>query len=151
MRYQTLSKGLALFIGLFAFTSSGCAIYTDSPDVVHVEKESYNYAPEAYLVEAGCYWDSYYGDYVWYFDAEVDDPNGWGDVMEVWADVYDEYTGEWIDSFYLEPMDEFYWTSAWLQGSTWLDYYYPYYVVDFVPYDYAGAYSITSVYPVFHP
>jgi hypothetical protein len=132
-----------------ALLASACVVYTDDKDPFpEPDPTPANYAPYVLSAEAGCYWDPSYRDYVWTFDADVDDPNGWGDVFEVWADVYDDTTGAWVDSFYLNPVDEFYWSSAWLQASTWLDAAFPYYVIDFVPYDYSGASSVASVLPL---
>jgi hypothetical protein len=102
-----------------------------------------NYAPEVYDGEAGCYYDRAYRDDIWYFEAFVDDPDGVYDVISVWADVYDEYDGSYVESFELFPTDDPYvWYSDWLGHSTWLDCYYRDYTVDLVAYD---SYEDTDV------
>jgi hypothetical protein len=91
---------------------SACVVYdTDTrPGPV-------NYAPDIVWAEAGCFWDNYAYDWVWYFDADVADPNGRADVWE------------------------------WLQYQTFLDCGYGGYVVDFVAYDYFDAFDTYAVYP----
>ena len=107
-----------------------------------------NYPPTVVAGEAGCYYDDYNHDFIWYFTAEVHDPNGPGDVMMVWGDVYDAY-GNPVDSFELYPEGQSpeIWFSDWLQYSTYLDCYYGGYVVDLVAYDYTESYHAISVYP----
>lgn len=95
-----------------------------------------NYAPELIDGEAGCFYDDYEIDDIWYFEAVVDDRDGLGDVTAVWADVYDEYNGELIESFELYPTEYGdVWYSDWLGRTTWLDCFYPDYTVDLVVYD----------------
>ena len=95
-----------------------------------------NYAPEVLDGEAGCYYDSYERDDIWYFEGYVDDPDGIGDVIAVWADVYDEYDGSYVESFELFPTnDPYVWYSDWLGSTTWLDCFYPDDTVDIVVYD----------------
>ncbi|MBN1336136.1 MAG: hypothetical protein JXB39_09260 [Deltaproteobacteria bacterium] len=130
---------LAAFAALFA----GCIVY-DS-DVR--DPPPPNQPPYIAWAEAGCYWDGYGGDYVWYFEADVDDPNGAGDVIAVYADVYDDWSGEWIDGFELYWYDGITWFSDWWESSTWLDCYYAYNVVEFTAYDYFEAVDVVDVYP----
>lgn len=131
----------SLVLASLATGATGCIVYeTDVNDVS-------NYSPTITWAEAGCFWDSVYGDYVWYFDTDVDDPNGPGDIKSVYADVYDSWSGEWVDSFELYKYGRYNWYSDWLQASTWLDCTYPDYVVDFVAYDYQGKSDLYSVYP----
>lgn len=115
----------------------------------HPEPAPYvNYAPYLNYGEAGCYWDDYYRDFIWYFEADVDDPNGVYDVISVWADVYDGPTGVMVDSFELYPTnDPYVWFSDWLGGSTYLSCGYPDYEVDLVAYDSYEAYGVVTVYP----
>lgn len=122
--------------------STGCIVYEDgAPGPV-------NRAPFVYDGEAGCYWDNYFADDVWYFEAEADDPDGVLDVVEVYADVWDERTGDWVDSFELFPTrDPYYWWSDWLGSTTWLVCGYDGYLVDLVAYDSFGAYDILTVVP----
>jgi hypothetical protein len=140
--HRLLATALAL-----SFTT-GCVVYSDDHD--HQDEpvvvETANYAPVIDYAEAGCYWDSYNGDFVWYFDSQVWDSEDW--VTGVYADVYDA-RGEWVDSFelYNETADPYIWFSDWLQYSTYLDCYYGGYVVDFVAYDAYEHAEIITVYP----
>lgn len=105
-----------------------------------------NYAPIVYSGDAGVYWDSYNRDDVWYFDASVDDPDGVYDVSSVYADVYDDWTGQFIDTFELYPTsDPYTWSSDWLGSSTYLDPWYNDYSVDLVVYDSFGDSASTTV------
>lgn len=107
-----------------------------------------NYAPEILSAEAGCYWDGYYHDDIWYFEADVDDLDGLRDITQVWADVYDEWDGSLVESFELYPTDDPYlWFSDWLGSSTWLDCWYGNYTVDFVAYDAYEDYDVVTVRP----
>lgn len=106
-----------------------------------------NSAPYVSFADAGCYWDPYYPDYVWWFEADVDDYDGPGDVESVWASVYDDYTGQIVDEFELYPDVGITWYSAWQGRSTYLDCAYLGYVVDVTAYDWAGAYDVVSVVP----
>lgn len=95
-----------------------------------------NYAPEVYDGQAGCYWDGYERDDIWYFEAAVDDADGLGDIESVWADVYDEWDGTLVESFELYPTETpGVYFSDWLGSTTWLDCGYPDYTVDLVVYD----------------
>lgn len=107
-----------------------------------------NYPPTVVAAEAGCYYDDYNRDFIWYFTAEVQDPNGPYDVIAVYADVYDAYDN-WVDTFelYVEGGAPDVWFSDWLQYSTYLDCYYGGYLVDIVAYDTHEAWHLVSVYP----
>lgn len=124
--------------------SAGCTIYTDEggPD-----PGPHNAPPVFTYADAGCYPDDYYRDFVWYFDADVDDPDGYLDVTEVYADVYDSWNGSWVDGFELYPEVGVTWYSAWVGESTWLDCTYDGYVVDFTAFDSYGASDVVSVIP----
>ena len=121
-------------LGLVLLTT-GCVVYTsdnDTDDVYY--EEAVNYTPTVLDAEAGCYFDSYYYDDIWYFEADIDDANSPYDVVAVYADVYDSYSGTWVDSFELFPTnDAYYWFSDWLGSSTYLDCMYGGYVVDILP------------------
>ena len=138
---------LALAILLASSMFGGCVVYTDDspgpgPDLA-------NYTPYVGWADAGCYWDGYYYDDIWYFEADVDDPNGPLDVVAVYADVYDGFDGRMIDTFELFPTDDVrYWTSDWLGSSTWLDPYYGGYEVDIVAYDSFDAYDVLTIVPL---
>ena len=127
---------------LIATLSSGCYFYASSSDTVrddddiYYDDTVYNFAPEVIDGEAGCYYDSAYADDIWYFDAQVDDFDGISDITQVWADVYDEYNGQLVESFELYPTNVGdLWFSDWLGSSTYLDCYYSNYTVDLVVYD----------------
>lgn len=106
-----------------------------------------NYAPAITWAEAGCFWDNGAYDWVWYFDADVTDPDGLVDVWEVYADVFDERNGQLVDSFLLSDFGGGFWSTEWLQYQTWLDCSYGGYVVDFVAYDTYDAFDTYAVYP----
>ncbi len=120
-------------------------------DTVWVEvyeeyEEPLNALPEVYDAYAGVFWDYAYDEEVWLFEASVDDADGVYDVVEVWADVYDEYTGELADSFELDSTDDpYFWTVEWFSADTYLDPYYDDYTVDFVGYDSLGDYDVLTV------
>ncbi len=119
-----------------------CIVYEDDGH------PHYNDPPEVYWAEAGCYWDGYYHDDIWYFEAEVDDYDSVWDVTEVYADVYIARTGEFADGFELFPTnDPYYWFSDWLGSTTWLDCGFGGYVVDIIAYDSYGAYDVLTVDP----
>lgn len=128
---------------LLALALPGCVVYTDGPPL-----GDGNHAPELTYTDAGCYWDPYYADYVWYFEADADDAEGALDVEMVYADVYDDYTGEWVDGFDLLPDQGITWFSAWVGGSTYLDCTWAGYVVDITAVDTAGARDIETLYPL---
>lgn len=143
-----------LNISLFAALSAaltGCVVVPADPGPVNNPPPAeVNYAPEVTRGEAGCYWDDYNGDYIWYFQGEADDPNGVYDVVHFWADVYDNYTGQIVDSFELYPTNDPYtWYSDWLGRSTYLSCTYYDYSVDLVAYDAADAYGVLTVAPIY--
>jgi hypothetical protein len=131
--------------GLLALILPACVVHTgdnDSPPPPPA-----NAIPWVSDAEAGCYWDGGYHDDIWYFEAYTGDANGAYDVVEVWADVYDEIHGEtYIESFELYPThDPAVWFSDWIGSSTWLDCWYDGYTVDFVAYDSLGATGVATV------
>lgn len=132
---------LALLVALPA-----CVVVGDGP--APAPEPYVNYAPVVNYAEAGCYWDGGYADYIWYFDAQVDDPNGVYDIASVWADVYDGPSGAWVDSFELYPTNDAHeWFSDWLGSSTYLNCGYPNYEVDVVVYDTTDTYGVVTVIP----
>jgi hypothetical protein len=93
-----------------------------------------NAAPYVDSAAAYVYYDGYWGDDIWAFEAVVDDPNGVYDVIGVWADVYDGPV--LVESFELYPTDDpYFWFSDWLGSTTRLDPFWGGYQVDFVVYD----------------
>ena len=126
---------------MFALLLTACFVYGD--DV----PSHYNSPPEITYADAGCYWDEYEYDDVWYFEADVDDYDGWDDVVAVYADVYDLRTDEWVDGFDLYPEGKYTWYSDWLGSSTYLYCGYPDYVVDFTAVDTLEDTDVIQVYP----
>ena len=144
-RLMTLVAALA--------TATGC-IYVDEddsppPQTIIVETPApVNAAPYVLDAFSGCYYDNYNRDDIWYFEGHVDDPDGVYDVVQVWADVWDERSGEMVQSFELYPTDDPYvWFSDWLVSSTWLDCWYPHYTVDIVAYDAFDSFDAVTVWP----
>ena len=131
------SLGLALLALV-----SGCVVYEDpypyttttTTTVVYVPVNTAPYVLEA---EAFVFYDPVYDDDIWAFEAVVDDPDGLGDVIGVWADVYDDLAGgRLVESFELYPTsDPYVWYSEWLGRTSTLDPFWPGYSVDLVVYD----------------
>jgi hypothetical protein len=118
------------------FLSTGCLVYSGGG---HGKQSSpKNEAPLVEWADASCYWDEAYRDDVWWFEADVADADGLGDVVAVYADVYDGFSGEWVDAFELFYDGGNTWYSAWQGRSTYLDCGYYDYIVDFVPEDVVG-------------
>lgn len=143
-------RTLAIIPLAAVFSSLGACVVYDHSDDNYVPPPPpppvVNYAPYVDGAEAGVYWDAGLRDDIWYFDAVADDPDGVYDVTEVWADVYDDYTGEYLESFELYPTNDPYrWYSDWLGSSTWLDPFYTGYSVDFVAYDSYGETGYATV------
>ncbi|MEQ1505651.1 MAG: hypothetical protein ABMB14_25685 [Myxococcota bacterium] len=138
---------LAILIATAAGAATpGCVVYSDDYTPgggVIIE----NAAPYVTGADAWVYYDPYYVDDIWAFEATVDDPDGVLDVASVWADVYDEGAGGvLVESFELYPTDDpYYWYSDWLGSTTYLDPFWPSYSVDFVVYDAYDAYGYTTV------
>lgn len=97
-----------------------------------------DFVPTVTWADASCYWDPPTGDFVWWFEADVGDGNGNGDVEAVFADVYDQYNGEWADAFELNWDGGNTFFSSWQGRSTKLDCEYYQYVVDFTAVDSSG-------------
>jgi hypothetical protein len=131
---------------VFSAALSACTVYT-SDDGSRPPAAPVEYAPTIEDAQAGCYWDDYYYDDVWYFEASALDANGPYDVVDVWADVYDELHGPtYLESFQLYPTnDPAVWFSDWLGASTYLDCWYDGYTVDFVAYDSLGTPAVLTV------
>ena len=134
-----LNRPAALAAALLSL--SGCYVYTDRPVAPRNASPVFTYA------DAGCAPDEYYDDFVWYFDADVEDFDGANDVVEVYADVYDSWNGEWVDGFDLYAEGGVTWYSAWVGRSTYLDCTYPDYVVDLTAVDIYGATDVIAVVP----
>lgn len=140
-------------IALLLAAASGCIFYEDEADTVIVEDRDpvvvvSNAEPFVFDAYSGCYFDPYNGDDIWFFDAWVDDPDGVFDVVQVWADVYDDYTGQLVQSFELYPTTNANeWYSDWLVSSTWLDCWYNGYSVDLIAYDSYDAAGGMTIWP----
>ena len=138
-------RSLPLFAALLPLAlAGGCVIHDHGdPEPVPVE---YNAPPYIEDVAAGCYWDDVAFDDIWYFEADVSDPNGVYDVVSVWADVYDEFDGTLVQSFELYPSDDpYFWFSDWYGSSTPMVCGYPDYTVDIVAYDSYDDYDVVTV------
>lgn len=134
---------------LCALALQGCVVYAGPPRQGPVDA-----IPYITYADAGCYYDAVtpdnpagYNDYVWWFEADAYDDDGTEDVMQVYADVYDDYTGEWVDGFDLAPDGGATWFSAWVGSSTYLDCTWPGYVVDITAVDYANESDVVTLYP----
>lgn len=124
---------------------TGCVIEVD-------DTPTDNYSPRIELAESGCYWDSFNRDYIWYFEADVNDPNGPYDVVEVWADVFDGH-GHYLESFRLFRETQYadVWFSDWLQTYSYLDCGWQNYSVDIVAYDSFGQFDMITTIPYQSP
>jgi len=129
-----------LLAALIPVLLPACVVYADPPG--HVDL---NDPPVITYADGGCYWDPSYSDYVWYFEADADDPDGPDDVKAVYADVYDGYTGEWQDGFDLLPDQGITWFSAWVGSTTYLDCTRPGYIVDITAVDSYGDVDVVTV------
>lgn len=144
-----MHKALGL-IGLAALTTSGCVVYSDGGGGGGTYEPAPNVAPYINWADAGCYYDGYYNDDIWYFQADATDGDGVLDVVAVYADVYDMRFGggEWVETFELMPTDDPYvWYSDWLGHTTYLDCYYGGYEVDIVAYDSFNDYDVLTLVP----
>lgn len=110
---------------------------------------TWNWDPVVYDGDAGCVWDARRAEHVWYFEAEVDDWDGFGDVVLVEARVYDDWRGgDLVDVFELAPTDEpWVWYGEWSERRTALDCWYGGYGVDFVVWDSFDASDVLTVRP----
>ena len=137
-------------LALFSL-ASGCMVYGGGPvDTGSTVVETVNSNPVITAAEAGCYWDASYNDYIWYFQASADDPDGVYDVVDMWADVYDNTSGAWVDSFELYATSDAYtWYSDWLGSTTYLDCNYMNYFVEFTAYDSYNATAVVDVTPTY--
>jgi len=148
-RRYAVKKLLALLISavLGSFAAVGCYWtvdgYWDWP--VWID----NWSPEVVDADAGCVWDGYLGEDVWYFEAEVDDYDGLGDIVSVEAHVYDDWHGgRWVDGFELDPTaDRWVWYTEYPEHVTALDCHYRGYTVEFYVWDWWGDVGTLAVWP----
>lgn len=124
---------------LSTLSLAGCVVYGGG----HPSGNGYDEAPYISYADASCYWDDGYGDFVWWFQADVEDPEN--NVVSVTTDVYDQYTGQWVDAFELYYDGGNTWFSAWQGYSTYLDCEYYQYSVDFVAEDASGNMDAVTI------
>lgn len=135
---------LMTITGLIA-ALSGCIIVDDGPDAPP-PAVVVNSAPWVDAGDAGCAFDPSYGQDIWYFDAWVADADGAFDVVQVWADVWDDRSGVLVESFALYPTDDpTYWYADYATPN--LNCWFPYYSVDLVAYDSWDQAGAITVYP----
>lgn len=136
IRILTLATGLAISTGCILVDpdlDDGRVVVDPGPGPVVVV----NSPPLVLDAVGACAYERRSATDIVYFDAVVDDPDGALDVVSVFADVYDDVTGELVQTFTLYPAvdDPLYWTGDAVAASTWIDCWYPYYSVDIVAYD----------------
>lgn len=123
-------------LALFSSGLTACVVYADDGSYTTPGGTVVVTNAPPYVIDSAAwvYYDPYYADDIWALEAWVDDPNGIGDVLGVWADVYDGPV--LVETFELYPTDDpSYWYSDWLGSTSYLDPFYPNYQVDFVVYD----------------
>jgi hypothetical protein len=139
-------------IALILAVSAGC-VFVDDRDHnpgggSYVPPAPVNHLPTILEAASWCSYSNRDRDDVISFEVTATDPDGDLDLVSAWADVYDEASGDLVDSFELYPTDDpEYWFSDWLVRSTNLDCWYPGYVVDLTVYDSLDAYDVATLYP----
>jgi hypothetical protein len=123
--------------------NAGCLVYSSGGHGGSSKHD--NEAPLVEWADASCYWDEYYRDDVWWFEADIVDADGLDDVVAVYADVYDGFDGAWVDAFELYYDGGNTWYSAWQGHSTYLDCGYYDYIVDFTPEDVVGEGAVYTL------
>ena len=133
----------------------GCVVHEQDGQVVTVPVVTHQSPTIVVIdgapwVDAAAAWvsyDSFLGDFVWTYEAWVNDPLGPTDVVAVWVDVYDEWAGGYyVGSFEVFPTsDPFYWATSYDGWSSGLDPYWGGYTADVVVYDYVGSYSWVTI------
>jgi hypothetical protein len=133
---------LALALPIF---STGC-IFIDGTSVSGTDNTP-NDSPTIAYADAGCWYDSFEQDYVWWFEADVYDDDGAWDIDEVYADVFDTRNSSWVDSFALSTWNDITFSADWAETWTNLTCGYGDYEVDFVAYDAWDAYDVYTIVP----
>jgi hypothetical protein len=94
-------------------------------------------------------WEPIVGDDLVSFEATVGDPDGIGDVLGVWADVYDDWSGGvYVATVELQPTnDPAFWVADVYNNvdGLYLDPYWGGYSVDFVVYDWYEDAGVMTV------
>jgi len=82
------------------------------------------------------------------FDAVVYDLDGVGDVAIVYVEIFDDYTGQFVDTFDLYPSTSFLWQADVAVRDTYLvpDFYADY-SVDFIVEDFQGEGEVVTILP----
>jgi len=84
----------------------------------------------------------------WYFQADVYDVDGPGDIDLVAAYVYDMWWGDRVGTFYLDPTARSWsWYAEWPEAAAGLDCYYDDYEIDFVVTDTWGGWDSLTIVP----
>lgn len=104
-----------------------------------------NRPPVLRFAEARCSWDAPRQGWFWRLSADATDPNGLGDLVEVWADIYDISSWTWVESFLLDWHDGYLWRSSFFQQDSEYICGDPDYTVRFVVYDVERASSALDV------
>ena len=137
-----------LFVG--GLLSQACLVIdTDQYDTSYDESTyPINSDPIIESAEAGCFYDSVFNEDIWYFDVSVYDPDSVYDVVAVYVDVYDVWTGELEDTFTLEEDATWgIWTAEWFESSTNLDCFYNGYEIDVSAYDVYDGLDMMTIIP----
>ncbi len=124
-----------LFIGM----SVGCAAEAPVPTPVDD-----NARPAILSARIDC--DGEAGEETWVLFAEVADPDGLDDVLEVTALVYDEATNALDETHVLVRLDGGQWEVRFPASSSGLDCSFDRYSVDFIAVDAAGESAAVTVY-----
>jgi hypothetical protein len=138
-----LAPGCVVYDRDVAVVTPGGATVTTTPVLVT------NAPPFVWDSAAYLSWDPWMGDDLVSFEATVDDPNGVGDVIGVWADVYDDWAGGvYVGTVELQPTND---PSFWVADvynvvdGLYLDPYWGGYSVDFVVYDWYDDAGVSTV------
>jgi hypothetical protein len=134
---------------LIALYATGCVVYDRDVDVVTPSGNPIDAPPRVWDSAAWLSWDPYRGDDPVSFEATVNDPNGTGDLIGVWADVYDDWAGGvYVGTVELYPTsDPTFWVADVYNvgDGLYLDPYWGGYSVDFVVYDWYESAGVMTV------
>ncbi len=125
----------ALFLVSAAVLASGCVFVDNGPPV---------FDSVGALISLGVV----PRDDVLLLDAEVFDPDGPGDVRFVYVEVFDDYSGQFVDTFDLFPVTGRLWQADVPIVQTFLDpRFYKDYSIDFIVEDFRGPGEVVTVLP----
>ena len=137
---------VALMAALLFLSLTSCYVPQGSSSTYGPYSSRPDDGPMIEAVQASCYYNYTYGDYIWYFDAWIHYPrydNEW--IDDVYVEIYDG--PYFIDSFPLRYDRERFWTSSWIEGietDLWCG---THYEIDFIASDYYGNYDIITTSP----